>query len=96
MDSMVTARMPKGKKETGNSILRELGTNPSQFINESYDYVIKNRSLPYRGTVQQRSMVDFEKAVAFIASIPLPAPSRFAHMTDEEIKHERLGSQGRH
>jgi len=90
MDSMVTARMPQGKKETGNSVLRELGTNPSQLINDVYDYVIKNKSLPFKNKQDTFEQIDIHEALTFIKSIPLPASNRFATMTDDEIKQERL------
>jgi len=90
MDAMVTARMPQGKKEVGNSILKELGTNPSQFINDVYDFIIKNRCLPFQDEQSQRTQDELEEACLFITSIPMLTPSRFASMTDDEIKQERL------
>jgi len=94
MDAMVTARMSEGKKEVGNAILHELGTNASQFINDSYDYVIKTRRLPFQDDQRKRKEVDMNEAILFIDSIPLPSASRFASMTDEEIKQERLIARG--
>jgi len=94
MDAMVTARMPQGKKEAGNTILYELGTNPSQFINDIYDYVITTRTLPFKNEPETIKAVDIKKALDFIESIPLPAPSRFATMTADEIRQERLIARG--
>ena len=37
---MVTGRMSQAKKELGNQVLRELGTNASQVINELYVLVM--------------------------------------------------------
>ena len=45
-DAMVTARMSPAKKELGAQKLAALGTNPSQFINSCYDYVIQHDKLP--------------------------------------------------
>lgn len=46
-DAMVTARMSSEKKETGNRILAQLGTNTSQTINDLYDCIISNKRLPF-------------------------------------------------
>jgi len=94
MDAMVTARMSPGKKEAGNSALRELGTNPSQFINEIYDYVIRNKRLPLTDGSAYSGKRDIREALAFIDSIPLQSPNRFAFMTDDEIRQERLIARG--
>ena len=94
MDAMVTARMPQGKKEVGNTILQELGTNPSQFINDSYDYVIKTRQLPFQVDKDSGKTIDIKKALTFVKSIPRPSQSRFELMTDDEIKQERLIARG--
>ena len=46
-DAMVTGRMSPEKKEEGNRILASLGSNPSQAINQLYDFVIAKRALPF-------------------------------------------------
>ncbi len=94
MDAMVTARMPQRKKEVANAILRELGTNPSQFINDVYDYVIQNRQLPLSKGQKPRKKQDIQEALAFIDTIPLQKAGRFKHMTDDEIIRERLIARG--
>lgn len=95
MDSMVTARMSQDKKESGRLLLDSLGTNPSQIINELYDYLIENKQLPFG----QRESVFFDqdelrKAIAFIDSIPLGAAHEFSGMTDDEIRQRRLADRG--
>lgn len=45
-DSMVTARVPKGIKEQGDAILREIGASPTKLVNSAYDFVIAHRRLP--------------------------------------------------
>jgi len=94
MDAMVTARMPQGKKEAGNSILHELGTNPSQFINDVYDYVIKTKTLPLQAQHDFRSSTTIMEAFEFVDSIPFTTSQRFATMTDDEIRQERLIARG--
>ena len=41
-DAMVTARMSQEKKEAGNRVLEQLGTNASQVVNRLYDYVLES------------------------------------------------------
>jgi len=86
--------MAPGKKEAGNSVLRELGTSPSQFINDIYDYVIKNRRLPFPSESATTKPHDIPAALAFIESIPLREPDRFSTMIDDEIRQERLIARG--
>ena len=96
-DAMVTARMSKEKKEAGNRVLEQLGTNASQVINKLYDYVLEKKELPFP---EKKKKHDYTKeeiadAVAFIDSIRiLPIDGRFAKMSDKEIRLERLKSRG--
>ena len=46
-DAMVTARMSAEKKEAGNRMLEQLGTNASQAVNRLYDYVLEKKQLPF-------------------------------------------------
>ncbi|WP_139650857.1 type II toxin-antitoxin system RelB/DinJ family antitoxin [Raoultibacter phocaeensis] len=96
-DAMVTARMASEKKEAGNRILEQLGTNSSQVVNRLYDYVIENKKLPFPGTEQRRKITreELAEAIAWVDSIPrLPKNNRFANITDDEIRYERLASRG--
>jgi addiction module RelB/DinJ family antitoxin len=87
---MVTARMPKGKKEAGVEILTRLGANASQAINSLFDYVIENEALPFDSdNAPDRQSV--RERIKLVDSIPLAATNRFATMTDAEIRAERLG-----
>ncbi|MDR2957203.1 MAG: type II toxin-antitoxin system RelB/DinJ family antitoxin [Coriobacteriales bacterium] len=94
MDAMVTARMPQGKKEIGNSVLHSLGTTPSQLINEVYDYVIRNRQLPVLSSSINVGKHNIKEALVFIDSIPLPADKEFSLMNEDQIKQERLIARG--
>jgi antitoxin component of RelBE/YafQ-DinJ toxin-antitoxin module len=90
MDGMVTGRMPQGKKETGNAVLANLGLNASAAINQLYDYLIEHGRLPF----SERERLDKDEIISrimLVDSIPLPAGNRFATMTDENIRRERLG-----
>lgn len=99
-DAMVTGRMTKQKKEAGNRILAELGTNPSAAINALYDYVIREKKLPYEQEEefgwQKYTKEQIAEAKAFVDSLvmPLPVDSRFRTMTTEEAKRERLIAKG--
>ncbi len=98
-DAMVTARMSSEKKEMGNRVLDQLGTNASQVVNRLYDYVIEKRELPF-GQEQEHerhrhTQEEIDQAVAWVDSIPKLSPDNpFASMTDKEIKYERLKSRG--
>ncbi len=94
MDAMVTARMPQGKKDAATDVLRELGTSHSQFINDAYDYIIKNRRLPLSDDSKQWSEQEIRTALAFIDSIPVRSANEYANMSTEEIKRERMLKRG--
>ena len=96
-DAMVTARMSQEKKEAGNRMLEQLGTNASQAVNRLYDYVLEKKELPFPEQQGRRKYTQEEiaRAIAWVDSIPrLPKDNRFATMTDDEIKYERLKSRG--
>ena len=46
MYAIVTARVPVEVKEQGNSILKSIGSSPTQLINAAYDYLLAERKLP--------------------------------------------------
>ena len=54
-DAMVTARMSQEKKEAGNRVLEQLGTNASQAVNRLYDYVLEKRQLPFPEERERRN-----------------------------------------
>ncbi len=96
-DAMVTARMSQEKKEAGNRILEQLGTNASQAVNRLYDYVVEKKELPFPDKRKKHSFTQEEiaQAAAFIDSIPQRRTSgRFATMTVKEAKLERLAAKG--
>ncbi len=95
-DAMVTARMPQAKKDAGNRVLEQLGGNASKFINSAYDYLIQNGTLPF-GEKAPRTALSADalaSALAEINSMCLPPANRFASMSDDEIKQERLSGRG--
>ena len=93
-DAMVTARMSQEKKEAGNRVLEQLGTNASQVVNRLYDYVLENKKLPFPEEQGRRKYTQEEiaEAIAWVDSIP--RKDRFSTMTDDEIRRERLVSRG--
>ena len=96
-DAMVTARMSSEKKEAGNRILEQLGINASQAVNRLYDYVIEKRQLPFpeEHVQKQYTQEEIAQAMAWVDSIrTLPRNNRFATMSDDEIRLERLKSRG--
>lgn len=94
MDAMVTGRMSQAKKELGNQVLRELGTNASQVINELYDYVISRRSLPFSASGEGRE-ARLRAAVAAVDAVPkVELDARFAAMDVRQARMERLSDDG--
>lgn len=95
-DAMVTARMTSDKKEAGNRVLEQLGTNASQAVNKLYDYVLENKELPFQEKKKNKNYTKNEiaQAIEFVDSINvLPLGNRFENMADAEIKLERLSKK---
>ena len=67
---MVTGRMSQAKKELGNQVLRELGTNVSQAVNDLYDYVISRRALPFSSFSREGRERRLRAAVAAVDAVP--------------------------
>lgn len=93
-DAMVTARMSAEKKEAGNRMLEQLGTNASQAVNRLYDYVLEKKQLPFpeQQGRWKYTQEEIAQAIAWVDSIP--RRDRFSTMTDDEIRRERLISRG--
>ncbi len=89
-DAMVTARMSQEKKEAGNRVLEQLGTNASQAVNRLYDYVLEKRQLPFPEERERREYTQQEiaRAVAWVDSIPLKRTSAF-------LRYDHQGSKTR-
>lgn len=97
-DAMVTARMSQEKKDAGNRVLEKLGTNASQTINQLYDYLIQNGELPFPAQEEshEHTPEEIAEAVAWADDLVsrIAVPSRFATMSDDEIRQERLIARG--
>lgn len=95
-DAMVTARMSPEKKEAGNRMLEQLGTNASQAVNRLYDYVLEKKQLPFPDQQERRqySQEEIAQAIAWVDSIKMEDSGRFANMTLKEVKRERLIARG--
>lgn len=94
-DTTVTARMSQAKKDAGNRVLEQIGSTTSQFINAAYDYLIQNGSSPF--CVKREGALSAEgiaSALAEVEGMCLPSSNRFATMSDDEIRGERLARQG--
>ena len=95
-DAMVTARMSSEKKEAGNRILEQMGTNASQ-ANRLYDYVIEKRELPFFDREERRRYTQEEiaEAIAWVDGLSQKRTTgRFSDMTVKEAKRERLIAKG--
>lgn len=96
-DAMVTARMSPEKKEAGNRVLEQLGTNASQAVNRLYDYVIEKRELPFPESKEHRRFArqEIAEAIEFVDSIPKRRTfGRFSNMSLKDAKRERLIAKG--
>ncbi len=88
-DGMVTGRMSAAKKEAGNRVLESLGLNASQAINQMYDFLIRERSLPFAPQEEKGLDADrMREARAFVRSIP--RKNAFSSLTDAEIKERKM------
>ena len=95
-DAMVTARMPQAKKDAGNQVLGRIGCSASQFINSAYDYLIQHGSSPFCAQ-EGNGVLSAERiaqALAQVEDMCLPASNRFATMSDDDIRRERLARHG--
>lgn len=88
-DAMVTGRMSSAKKRAGNRVLRSLGVTASQAINQLYDHLIEQESLPF-DSQQDKAISPQEREEARLFVRSLPRRNRFSDMTDEQIKQTRL------
>ena len=95
-DAIVTARMPKAKKDAGNRVLAQIGSNASQLINSAYDFLIQHGESPFAVPKEEEgvSAERLAEALARVEGMCLPASNRFASMSDDEIRRERLARQG--
>ena len=64
-NSMVSARVPAGKKERAAGILASIGATTSDLINNALDYVIATKQLPTASdpTAPKPSATDFQRFV---------------------------------
>ncbi len=95
-DAMVTARMPKEKKEAGNRILEQMGTNASQVVNRLYDYVLEKKELPFEEKkTHTYTKEEIAQAAAFVDSLSTKRTAGiFESMTAKDAKRIRLAKKG--
>ena len=95
-DAMVTARMPQAKKDAGGRMLNQLGSSASQFINSAYDYLIQHGSSPFEAHEESCTPTAerIAQALTEVEGMCLPESNRFATMSDDEIRRERLSRNG--
>lgn len=95
-DAMVTARMPKSKKDAGGRILESLGVTASAAINGLYDYVISNRELPFKEEAERTvpSKQDMQAAIAWANGIARVEPGALSSLDLKEAKRHKLASKG--
>lgn len=97
MDAMVTARMPQGKKDAGNAVLKGMGLTPSQVINELYDELIAGNGIPFGSCAEvKRTHTREELAQAHDWAVGLSASATggFEDAGKHDIRSARLRSRG--
>lgn len=47
--ALVNARVPLAKKESGNALLKKMGSSQSELVNRAYDYLLETKQLPSAG-----------------------------------------------
>ncbi len=93
MDAMVTGRMPVSKKERGNRVLSELGTNASKVINALYDYVIEHHALPFP-TDQPDKCELLRTSTRLVDAVPkVRLDAHYAEMSVKDARRERLSQR---
>lgn len=68
-NTMVSARVPAGKKQRVSGILASLGATTSDMINGAIDYVIATKQLPSADALDAHSAADRRNADGFAAFV---------------------------
>ena len=58
-NTLVSARVPRAKKERASGVLDSIGATISDLVNSSLDYVIATKQLPRTHTVESRTSKGF-------------------------------------
>lgn len=95
-DVMVTGRMSKAKKDAGSHVLDTIGISASQLINQLYDYLIEHGQSPFAQPEKGAPITaeQLSDALARIDAMALSSTNKFASMTDDQIRQERLAAKG--
>ncbi len=96
MDAMVTARMPKGKKEAAAQVFKELGLTASQVINELFDQIIATRSVPSFEVAQQSKTAEqlYAEAEEWADSFPhFDVDDNLLNLNIKEIRALRIADK---
>ena len=88
-NTLVSARLPRAKKERGCGVLTEIGATTSDLINRAFDYVIATGELPGEEKTTAPSAEDF---AAFVKESTLEAnwPKSFDGDYKELESHLRM------
>ncbi len=61
--ALVSARVPRAKREAAATLLESLGATTSELVNSAFDYLIENRRLPVSESAPSRDMAAFSAFV---------------------------------
>lgn len=69
--TLVSARVPKNKKDDANEILSSIGATTSDLINDAFDYLLAQRRLPSASLKTEAPTGNMDQFKAFVASSTL-------------------------
>ena len=61
--ALVSARVPKAKKETAAAVLASLGATASDLVNDAFDFVLAEGRMPGSTVLRNREQTAFEEFV---------------------------------
>ena len=88
-NTMVSARVPRAKKERAGSVLASIGATTSDLINSALDYVIQEKQLP---KARRDDVADEAGFATFVEASTLDVDWSKGDMADHEgfMRRERM------
>ncbi|GHT78955.1 hypothetical protein FACS1894104_2870 [Actinomycetota bacterium] len=86
MDSILTVRLDSEIKERAQTILKQMGTNPSAVVQRLFDYVVQKGSLPFEDDGRPSPEEIEQRLVAFMQFHTLEP----LNLSDQEIRARRI------
>ena len=87
--TLVSARVPRAKKEAAAGLLASLGATTSDLINRAFDYLLEKKELPCTTSERRNSQKELRTFVAS-TTFEVPWPDDFDGNYKTLVKQERL------